>query len=85
MAIPIHPTKTGSVFLRHFDLGIVESMGATRDLTDLSMPCYKVLVDGSSSDTGYVKIFFEKYNNLILRSSKNFLSNQGFVRKKRES
>lgn len=49
MSIPIHDQKTGGMFLRQFDSGVLSTLGATPDPSDPVDPCYALhvqFVDG---------------------------------------
>ncbi|MBK9390498.1 MAG: hypothetical protein IPN68_09990 [Bacteroidetes bacterium] len=72
MAIKVHPTKTGEVGVRDFDLGVLSTLGATPDTQGLFADsdfkknianfnaqdfCYKIVVPGSSG-SGAVPVYF---------------------------
>lgn len=59
MAIPIHPTKTGSVFIRNFDSGVFATLGAVPDPTNPIEPCYTLEVQQGTS-TIKVPVFFSQ-------------------------
>jgi len=45
MPIRIHDKITGSVFLRNFDQGVFDTLGATPDASNLADPCYALGVN----------------------------------------
>lgn len=61
MAIYIHPTKTGTVFLRNFDQGIFDRMGAVPDPSDPSDPCFRVSVPTITGVSGIPDIEVPAY------------------------
>ncbi len=75
MAIPVHPTITGDVFLRNFDEGIMRLLGAMRGLENPSSGdtefCYRKQVNfGTGIGTLNVPVYFSQPEPML--QSKKF-------------
>lgn len=66
MSIPIHNTQTGEVWVSDFDLGVVQAIGATPDLSPVTKlegaggdRCFKVVIPGSGGEGDKVPVYFQ--------------------------
>jgi len=57
MSIPIWNNPTGEVFLRNFDQGVVDSLGALPDASVPEDPCFALYIPGVSDPTNRVTVY----------------------------
>ncbi len=57
MSIPIWPNPTGEVFLRNFDQGVIDSLGATPDQSVPEDPAFVLYIPGVSDPTNRVTVY----------------------------
>jgi len=80
MPILIHPTRTGSVFLRNFDRGVVDSLGAVEgsvsgfgNMFDPADPCFFLSAPGATGG-GVVRVYFENPEAIFTKKLYPFIS-----------
>jgi len=57
MSIPIWDKQTGEVFLRNFDQGVIDTLGATPDASVPDDPCFALYIPGVSDPTNRVTVY----------------------------